>query len=136
MQPLFGLALALSLSTAAFAADIPPEKPVGLTGTGEPVALVDLAPHNLAGTPGDYSLRARTITLVPGGAINIHPHAGRPGIVRVIKGTVVEYRGSTSRTLNVGEWWTETAEISHWFRNPSTSESAEIWAVDLIAKKK
>ena len=135
-RPLLGFALVLSLSAAPLAADTPPDKPFGLTGTDDPVALVDLAPHNLAGTPGDYDLRARVITIAPGGAVNAHQHYGRPGFVRVTKGTVIEYRGSTSRTLKAGEWWTETAEITHWFRNPSSSETAEIWAVDIVAKKK
>jgi quercetin dioxygenase-like cupin family protein len=134
LRPLLGLTLALGAT--ALWADTPPAQPTGLTGTAEAVALVDLAPHHLAGAPGDYDLRARSITLAPGGAINPHPHAGRPGIVRVIQGTVIEYRGQVARTLKAGEWWTETAELTHWFRNPSTTDTAEIWVVDLVAKKK
>ena len=74
--------------------------------------------------------------LAPGGAIHNHPHAGRPGIVRVTKGTVVEYRGSAERTLKVGDAWYENADTVHWFRNPSSTEAAEIWVVDLVPKKK
>jgi quercetin dioxygenase-like cupin family protein len=76
------------------------------------------------------------VGIAPGGAINAHPHAGRPGIVRVVKGSVIEYRGSTARTLQVGEWWTETADVNHWFRNPSSTEFAELWVVDIVPKKK
>src|SRR5438105_3093092 len=101
VAPLLGAAFLLS--TPARAADTAPEKPVGLTGTNDAVGLVDLAPHNLPGSVGDYDLRARTVGIAPGGAIHSHPHAGRPGIVRVTKGTVVEYRGDTKRTLNVGD---------------------------------
>ncbi len=132
----FGLALSLSLLAAAAIADTPPEKASGISGTGEAVGLVDLAPHNLAGSPGDYDLRARLVGIAPGGAINAHPHAGRPGIVRVVKGTVVEYRGSNSRTLQVGDFWLEAADVTHWFRNPSATEAAEIWVVDIVPKKK
>jgi quercetin dioxygenase-like cupin family protein len=135
-KPLLGLAFVFSLNAAALAQDTPPEKASGLSGTGDAVALVDLAPHNLAGTAADFDLRARVVGIAPGGAINAHPHAGRPGIVRVLKGTVVEYRGATSRTLQVGEWWTETADVTHWFRNPSSTEAAELWVVDLVPKKK
>lgn len=131
-----GLACALSMLAAAAVADTPPEKASGISGTGEAVGLVDLAPHNLAGSPGDYDLRARLVGIAPGGAINAHPHAGRPGIVRVVKGTVVEYRGSNSRTLQVGDFWLETADVTHWFRNPSATEPAEIWVVDIVPKKK
>ena len=135
-KPLFGVALAMLLSAPTLAQDTPPEKASGLTGTADAVALVELAPHNLAGTPGDFDLRARGVGIAPGGAINAHPHAGRPGIVRVVKGTVVEYRGATARTLKVGEWWIETADVTHWFRNPSSTEFAELWVVDLVPKKK
>jgi uncharacterized protein YggE len=48
-KPLLGLAFVFSLSMSATAQDVPPEKAIGLSGTGEAVALVDLAPHNLAG---------------------------------------------------------------------------------------
>jgi quercetin dioxygenase-like cupin family protein len=132
--PLFSVAFLLSITAAA--ADTPPDKPIGLTGSNDPVGTVDLAPHNLAGSPGDYELRARTIVVAPGGATQNHPHAGRPGIVRVIKGTIIEYRGSAERTVKAGDYWFENADTTHWFRNPSSTEPAEIWAVDLVPKKK
>lgn len=130
------LTCALLIPAAARAADTPPEKPIGLTGAADAVGVVDLAPHNLAGAVGDYDLRARVIGLEPGGAIHNHPHAGRPGIVRVTKGTLIEYRGEAKRTLAVGDTWYENADTTHWFRNPSTTEAAEIWVVDLVPKKK
>jgi quercetin dioxygenase-like cupin family protein len=134
--PLFSVAFLLSFTAAAATADTPPEKASGVTGTNDAVGTVDLAPHNLAGSPGDYELRARTIGIAPGGAIPKHPHAGRPGIVRVTKGTVIEYRGSSERTLKAGDYWFENADTTHWFRNPSSTEPAEIWAVDIVPKKK
>lgn len=129
-------ASALLLAASAGAADTPPEKAVGLTGATDAVGRVDLAPHNLPGAPGDYELRARTIGIAPGGAIPSHPHAGRPGIVRVTKGSLVEYRGAAERTLQVGETWYENADTVHWFRNPSSTEAAELWVVDVVPKKK
>nr|WP_297351822.1 cupin domain-containing protein [uncultured Caldimonas sp.] len=130
------LGLALLLPATAFASDTAPEKAVGLSGTADAVGVVDLAPHNLSGAASDYELRARAVGIAPGGAIPNHPHAGRPGIVRVTKGTVVEYRGTSSRTLQVGDAWYETADTVHWFRNPSSTEPAELWVVDLVPKKK
>lgn len=130
------ISLALILPFPASAADTPPEKPVGLTGLNDAIYLVDLAPHNLSGSISDYDLRARTIEVAPGGAIHNHPHAGRPGIVRVTKGTIIEYRGTTERILKTGDSWFENVDTVHWFRNPSSTETAEIWAVDLISKKK
>ena len=126
----------MQISVSASAADTPPEKPVGLTGGNDAVGVVDLAPHNLPGNLADYDLRARTIGVAPGGAIHNHPHAGRPGIARVTKGTIIEYRGTAERTINVGDWWFENADTVHWFRNPSNTEAAELWVVDLVPKKK
>lgn len=132
--PLAGIAFLLS--APASAADTAPEKATGLTGTADAVGSVDLAPHNLTGAIGDYELRARAVGIAPGGAINKHPHARRPGVVRVTKGTVIEYRGTSKRTLKVGDSWYENADTEHWFRNPSRTKAAEIWVVDLVPKKK
>lgn len=129
------LSLAFLISVSASAADTPPEKPVGLTGTTDAVGSVAVAPHNLPGSVNDYNLRARAIGIAPGGAIHNHPHAGRPGIVHVTKGTVIEYRGDAKRTLKVGDSWYENADTVHWFRNPSSTEAAELWVVDLVPKK-
>jgi quercetin dioxygenase-like cupin family protein len=134
VAPLFSLAFLASAS--ALAAETAPEKPSGLSGTGDAVGLVSLAPHNLPGVAGDYDLRSRLVGIAPGGAINSHPHAGRPGIVRVVKGTVIEYRGETARTLQTGDSWYENSDTVHWFRNPSSTEPAELWVVDLVPKKK
>lgn len=124
--------LLLTSPLALQAAEAPPEKPVGISGAGEAVGLVDLAPHELAGNPADYRLRSRTVGIAPGGAIHEHPHHGRPGVVLVTHGTVIEYRGSQSRQLEVGDSWYENADTVHWFRNPSDSEAAELWVVDLV----
>lgn len=133
---LSGCAFTMLAANPSFSAVIAPDKPVGISGINEAVGLVDLAPHKMPGTPADYNLRSRVVRLAPGGAIHNHPHAGRPGIVLVIKGTVTEYRGSEARTLKTGESWLETNETVHWFSNPSASEPAELWVVDLVPKKK
>lgn len=130
------LSLAFLLSASASAADTAPEKPVGLSGTADAVGTVDLTPHNMPGTMSDYDLRARVVGIAPGGAIHNHPHAGRPGIVRVTKGAVIEYRGNSKRSLKVGDAWYENSDTTHWFRNPSSTDAAELWVVDLVPKKK
>ena len=133
------LAAVAALTACASAPDTrklsAPSTNSGLSGDA-PVGLVDLAAHKMAGTPSDYDLRARALTLAPGGGVGNHPHAGRPGIVRVVKGTVVEGRGDAKRVLKAGDFWLETAETSHWFVNPSTTEAAELWVVDIVPKKK
>ena len=133
------LAVVATLSACASAPDTTklsaPTANSGLSGD-TPVGLVDLAAHKMAGTPADYDLRARALTLAPGGGVGNHPHAGRPGIVRVVRGTVVEGRGDAKRVLKPGDFWLETFDTSHWFVNPSTTEAAELWVVDIVPKKK
>ena len=131
-----GLAAVTLFMANAEAADSAPAKPVGVTGMNDAVGSVDLAPHKLTGALADYDLRSRLIAIAPGGAVHEHAHAGRPGIVLVTKGNVIEYRGAKSRSLRPGDSWQEDADTVHWFRNPSLSEVAEIWAVDLVPKKK
>ncbi len=143
IRTLTALALAATLAACASAPNpttitavvTPPEKPAGIDNDVA-VGLVDLAAHKMPGNTADYDLRARAITLQPGGGAPAHPHAGRPGIVRVIKGTVVEGRGSAQRVLKAGEFWLETHDTTHWFRNPSGSETAELWIVDMVPKKR
>ena len=133
------LAVVATLSACASAPDTAklsaPTANSGLSGD-TPVGLVDMAAHKMAGTPADYDLRARALTLAPGGGVGNHPHAGRPGIVRVVKGTVVEGRGDAKRVLKPSDFWLETFDTSHWFVNPSTTEAAELWVVDIVPKKK
>ena len=54
----------------------------------------------------------------------------------MVKGTVVEGRGDAKRVLKPGDFWLETFDTSHWFVNPSTTEAAELWVVDVVPKKK
>ena len=137
--PALALGLALGLAACSTTRETSvvtaPAKNSGLGGDA-PVGLVDLAAHKMPGSPSDYDLRARMLTLAPGGGVAVHPHAGRPGIVLVVKGMVIEGRSNDQRVLRAGEHWQETAETSHWFTNPSNSETAQLWAVDIVAKKK
>ncbi len=139
LRTVMPLAAALLLAACASqpdtAAVTPPDKSAGIGGDA-PVGLVDLAAHRMPGTMADYDLRARLLTLAPDGGAAAHPHAGRPGIVRVVKGTVVEGRGSARRVLHAGDYWFENADTTHWFRNPSRTDTAELWAVDIVPKKK
>jgi len=38
--------------------------------------------------------------------------------------------------LKTGEHWVETADTTHWFVNSSATETAELWAVDIVPRKK
>jgi quercetin dioxygenase-like cupin family protein len=140
IRPLIPLAAAAALLAAGCASQpdtaqvTPPAQNVGIGG-GTPVGTVDMAAHKMAGATGDYELRARLLVIAPDGGAAPHPHAGQPGIVRVIKGTVVEGRGSAQRVLKAGDYWFENADTTHWFRNPSRTEAAELWAVDIVKKK-
>ncbi len=45
-------------------------------------------------------------------------------------------RASAQRVLQAGTFWLENADTTHGFRNPSRTEAAELWAVDIVPKKK
>jgi quercetin dioxygenase-like cupin family protein len=52
-------------------------------------------------------MRAREITIEPGGAVAVHQHDGRPGLAYILEGEVYEHRndeaGSVLRTVLVRE---------------------------------
>lgn len=65
-------------------------------------AAVPLAP-DFAMTHG-RTLRMRKVTILPGGALPMHPHVDRPSVSYVLSGALTEYvAGSdTPRTLDAG----------------------------------
>ena len=61
---------------------------------------------------------------------------GQFGEVAVIPHRYGRVRGTAQRTLKAGDFWLENHDTTHWFRNPSKTEAAELWIVDIVPKKK
>jgi len=122
--------LLLLTAAAVYAGNKPPTETKGLSADV-------MQQGNLGaqiGVMGDYDFRGRRITFAPGGEIVEHSHAERPGIVYVIKGSIIEVRNGVANTYNAGDSWIETADTTHWAKNASDSEEAVIFMVDLPPK--
>jgi len=128
----FAVALALAAYVHAGTLDLAPDKPVGISGLDQAVGTIDLARYPLFGGIGEYELRSRIVDVAPGGAIASHAHAGSPAFAILSEGVVIEYGDTAKRAVQPGALWVHDAP--HWYRNPSTTQAAELWVVDLVAK--
>lgn len=77
-------------------------------------------------------LRARTITLEPGGVIAVHKHEGRPGIAYVLDGEIVEHRSDSPGPIvrKKGDVTLESPGLVHWMENKG-DVVARVVAVDI-----
>jgi len=77
-------------------------------------------------------LRARTITLEPGGVIAVHKHEGRPAIAYHLEGEVIEHRSDSPEPIvrRKGDVTLETPGLVHWIENRS-DKPARIVAIDI-----
>lgn len=108
-----------------------PTAPVAVTD--DIIGSVDLAQEiNVAGR----DLRLRRLVVQPGGIVPLHSHAGRPALIIVVSGTMVEHRSSCAVEIvhNAGEVASESGGISHWWKNvgkaPAVLLSADVKARD------
>ncbi len=81
---------------------------------------------NMAG----YDIRARKIIIAAGGSIGEHEHSTRAGIVYILSGEVIEYRGENARVLKSGDTLVEDAGTVHSYKNVSKQDCVAI-AFDL-----
>lgn len=77
-------------------------------------------------------LRARTVTLAPGGVIAVHKHEGRPAIAYHLEGEVIEHRSDFPEPIvrKKGDVTLETPGLIHWMENRG-DVPARIIAVDI-----
>ena len=105
-----------------------PQKPHGVSvGTTSALDL-GLEIENVTGR----QLRVRLITFQPGGAVPLHSHNGRPGIVHVLKGTVTEHvEGKGVFDRHEGDRFVEDRNTVHWVENRS-NQTAMVLATDVF----
>ena len=101
------------------------------SGVGVQVlATVDLA-GEIEGMEG-RRLRMRLVTIEPGGVFGpIHDHAGRPGLVYVLQGTITDHRDGVATDYGPGVGWPEDRNTNHWLENTGTIPAVEI-SVDIV----
>ena len=78
-------------------------------------------------------LRAREITVAPGGHILLHSHKERPGIAFVIEGEIIEHRNDSDApiTHKAGSIFFEDVATVHWSEN-ATDKVARILTIDIV----
>ena len=64
-------------------------------------------------------LRARLVTIEPGGQLAAHSHTGRPTLEYVIQGNVVEIRNGVEIQHSAGDMIVGTQGVTHWWENRS-----------------
>lgn len=82
---------------------------------------------NLAG----LAMRMRKIEIAPGGAIDMHSHRGRPAVLYVVEGSIVERRGDAQREYRAGESYAIGGDTSHAIDNPGSLPASYI-EVDIV----
>ncbi len=81
-----------------------------------------LSAVDLAGEVGlsGYQLRARTVTIEPGGYTAAHTHQGRPTQEYVAQGTVIVVRNGRSIEHKAGTMVQGVNGVHHWWENHGT----------------
>ena len=127
---LAGLALGfalLAIAGTAYAQQPPGPATEGVTIV--PLVAVDLGPE-IEGMAG-RQLRARKITLAPGGFFALHSHKDRPGTVYVLEGKITETRNGVVKEYGPGDSWFENKETNHRVENKGTTPATFV-AVDIF----
>jgi len=128
-KPIIFTALLSVVATASFAAEMPTENK-GIKAVPLQLQALQQQIPAMAG----YVLRSRYITLAPGGSVEKHSHAERPGFLYVLEGELTEYRGDTVRIVRAGESWTEAVDTVHGVRN-LTDKPAVAVVIDIVKEE-
>ena len=97
--------------------------------TSRVLGVIDLK-DEVAGLSG-RQLRARYITIAPGGHAATHSHAGRPTLEYVSQGHVIEIRNGVDVPHGPGEMVIATHDITHGWENRGT-ETVVLIPVDIF----
>lgn len=78
-------------------------------------------------------LRAREITIEPGGVVAVHQHDGRPGLAYILEGEVYEHRDDETGSIlrKPGAISFEKTGVTHWWENKSDQKMRAI-VVDIV----
>ena len=76
-------------------------------------------------------LRARYVTIAPGGHAAVHSHAGRPTLEYIVQGNVIEIRNGVEVPHGPGEMVVATHDITHGWENRGT-ETVVLIPVDIF----
>lgn len=99
-------------------------------------AVEALGAVSLAGEIPDDServLRARELTIAPGGIIAVHEHERRPGVAYMLEGEMVEHRNDRDAPVlrSAGDAAFERSGVTHWWENAG-DVPARALVVDIV----
>jgi quercetin dioxygenase-like cupin family protein len=83
--------------------------------TTKALGSIDLA-GEIDGLSG-WQLRARSVTIEPGGHVAAHSHKGRPTMEYVVQGNVVEIRNGVEIRHQAGDMVMAAHDVTHWWEN-------------------
>ena len=87
--------------------------------TTKPLGTIDLS-SEIEGMSG-RQLRARLVTIEPGGHVSVHSHKDRPTMEYVVQGQPVEIRNGIEIPHQPGDMVIATHDVSHWWENRGTT---------------
>ena len=117
----------------AIAQDLAAEGPTETTGIESAEVLGSMSLEGeFAGTDG-YVLRAREVTVLPGGQVAVHQHTSRPGVAYVLEGELIEHRNDADGPIarSTGAVAFEKTGTIHWWKNESSAK-ARVLVVDIV----
>ncbi|MFM9923192.1 cupin domain-containing protein [Variovorax sp. H27-G14] len=112
-----GIGVAL-LTQVPFAHAQPQTPSSGKGSTTAALGSIDLATEFDGGVGRE--LRARLVTIEPGGHTAFHSHKDRPTLEYVVQGEVVEIRNGVEIPHRQGDMVRATQDVSHWWENRGT----------------
>lgn len=75
-----------------------------------------------------HQLRLRSLTLEPGGIVELHSHKDHPTILHVIKGTLTSHpQGKPEVVLRAGVGFAESKDTNYWVQNTGSEPAEFIW---------
>jgi quercetin dioxygenase-like cupin family protein len=121
---IFPLLVPVFLVACASTAMAPAPRPIlaaaptqAVGSTTQALGTIDIGPEvNLPG----YQLRARAVTIAPGGHLAVHTHQGRPTQEYVAQGTVIEVRNGQRIEHKAGTMVQASNGVTHWWENHGT----------------
>jgi quercetin dioxygenase-like cupin family protein len=101
------------------------------------IAVAPLGSVSLEGELSEVTgkiLRAREITIEPGGVVAVHQHDGRPGLAYILEGEVYEHRNDETGSVlrKAGAISFERTGVTHWWENKGDKKMRAI-VVDIVA---
>jgi quercetin dioxygenase-like cupin family protein len=78
-------------------------------------------------------LRMRLWTIKPGGIVPLHSHAGRPAIMYILEGAILEHRDDQDEPIlhEGGGISKESGGVTHWWQNEGDVD-VKLVAVDIF----